>query len=176
MALRRPGFRGKPKAALDPVRAADFGAAHAAAEGLLARRDLPSQELLQKLCNQGYDRVVAEEAVAELSARGAVDDARFAANFVAYHAGRGQGPLRIRQELKARVPDDQIEQALEAYPDWPALVRRVRSGKFGAAVPADWQSKARQARFLQYRGFSADHIRLALGSDFDESELPGPAD
>jgi len=44
----------------------------------------------------------------------------------------------------------------------------VRARRFGAEVPADWREKARQARFLQYRGFSADHIRSALGaSDFE---------
>jgi regulatory protein len=34
-------------------------------------------------------------------------------------------------------------------------------------VPESWPEKARQARFLQYRGFSSDHIRAALGADFD---------
>jgi regulatory protein len=46
-------------------------------------------------------------------------------------------------------------------------VTEVRNRKFGPEPPADWPEKARQARFLQYRGFSSDHIRLALGADFD---------
>jgi SOS response regulatory protein OraA/RecX len=37
-------------------------------------------------------------------------------------------------------------------------------------IPESWSDKARQARFLQYRGFSSDHIRFALGSDFDPDD------
>jgi len=32
-------------------------------------------------------------------------------------------------------------------------------------VPKRWPEKAREARFLQYRGFSTDHIRSALGAE-----------
>ena len=53
------------------------------------------------------------------------------------------------------------EAALADGPDWAALARQVRQGRFGARPPADWREKARQARFLQYRGFSSDHIRAA---------------
>jgi regulatory protein len=43
----------------------------------------------------------------------------------------------------------------------------VRTAKFGRQPPASWADKARQARFLQYRGFSSDHIRAATGADPD---------
>jgi SOS response regulatory protein OraA/RecX len=40
-------------------------------------------------------------------------------------------------------------------------------------VPKDWPGKARQMRFLQYRGFSKDHIASALGgSGADDPEFP----
>ncbi len=171
MAIRRT--RPDP---LDPARAVDFGAVHAAAVTLLARRDFPSGELREKLTDKGYDRSVVAEVVEELRESGAVNDERYAGNFVAYHAGRGQGPARIRQELRGSLDPALVEAAIEAYADWAALVRRVRTSKFGPDVPADWKSKARQARFLQYRGFSADHIRLALGGSFDESEPLDAAD
>jgi regulatory protein len=100
-----------------------------------------------------------------------LDDGRFAEAFVTAHADRGQGPHRIREELKALVPSDVAQAALAAGPDWGALARRVRAAKFGPEAPPDWKTKARQARFLQYRGFSADHIRRAFGGDFDESVL-----
>jgi regulatory protein len=95
---------------------------------------------------------------------------------VSYHAGRGQGPQRIRFDLRGWVAEPFIEAALAAGYDWGAAARRVRASKFGAEPPTDWKTKARQARFLQYRGFSADHIRLALGGDYDESELADQAD
>jgi regulatory protein len=161
---------------LDPARAGDFGAAHAAAIALLARRDFPSGELRAKLAEKGYNREVVAEVVEELRERGAVNDERYAGNFVAYHAGRGQGPARIRRDLRGALEPELLEAALDSYADWAALARRVRASKFGASVPADWKSKARQARFLQYRGFSADHIWLALGGSFDESEPFDAAD
>ena len=65
------------------------------------------------------------------------------------------------------MPSDLVEVALAEGPDWRALVTEVRNRKFGPEPPPDWPEKARQARFLQYRGFSSDHIRLALGADFD---------
>jgi regulatory protein len=35
--------------------------------------------------------------------------------------------------------------------------------RFGEDVPAEWKERARQARFLEYRGFTGDQIREALG-------------
>lgn len=58
------------------------------------------------------------------------------------------------------------EPALQAE-DWPERARDTRRRKFGAELPTEWAEKVRQSKFLQYRGFSSDHIRLALGKDFD---------
>jgi len=107
-------------------------------------------------------------AVAELASEGVVNDERYAHNYVAYHAARGQGPVRIAAELKGMgLAAPLIDVALASAPDWRMLARQARSARFGPAPPADWPDKARQARFLQYRGFSADHIRAATGADPD---------
>ncbi len=60
-----------------------------------------------------------------------------------------------------------IDAALGSVADWAGLAREVRRRRFGAAAPKVWREKGRQARFLQYRGFSNDHIRTALGPDFE---------
>jgi len=144
------------------------GAAREAAISLLARRDYASGELRVKLEQRGHDGSTAAAVVAELIDERILNDARYAANYVTYHAGRGQGPLRITADLKALgVADDVIETALAAGPDWRALAHEVRVRKFGAQEPSGWPEKARQARFLQYRGFSSDHIRSALGAAAD---------
>ncbi len=50
-----------------------------------------------------------------------LDDARYLENFVAYHAARGQGPLRIRVDLRRHgLQGSQVEAYLDAYPDWIA--------------------------------------------------------
>src|SRR5262245_39633854 len=93
----------------------------AAAIGLLARRDFASGELRQKLEHQGYDKEVAAETVAELVESRLLNDARYAENYVSYHADRGEGPLRIEADLKALdLPGELIQAALDAGPDWKA--------------------------------------------------------
>jgi regulatory protein len=126
-----------------------------AAIALLARRDFLCRELTERLARKGF----AESAAAR---------ARCAQNYVDYHAGRGRGPIRIAAELRRRgLGNELIEAALAGGPDWSTLARSVARAKFGPQPPAGWAQRARQARFLQYRGFSADHIRAATGADAD---------
>jgi len=157
---------GDPEKAL--AKARDPDAARMAAVAQLARRDFATGELRQKLERQGFHREVAAAVVAELIEERALDDGRYAENYVAYSVGRGQGPLRISADLKALgVPSELVEAALASGPDWRVLAREVRARKFGAEPPEEWAEKTRQARFLQYRGFSSDHIRAATGAEID---------
>jgi regulatory protein len=159
---------GKRRKSMESQLAGDVAAAREAGIRLLAQRDFASGELRAKLEQQGYHGPVAATAVAELAQERALNDVRYAENYVSYHAERGQGPLRIATDLKALgLPGEVIEAALAMGPDWDTLAREVRLRKFGAEQPPEWPEKARQARFLQYRGFSSDHIRSALGADFD---------
>jgi len=152
----------------DAERADDSAAARAAAVALLARRDLPSGELRDRLAARGFGPEATAAALDALAAEGALDDERYAHNYVAYHAGRGRGPVRIGADLRAcGLSAEVIDAALAEGPDWHAAAAAARARRFGKAAPADWRAKARQARFLQYRGFSADHIRAATGADPD---------
>jgi regulatory protein len=51
--------------------------------------------------------------------------------------------------------------------DWAATARELRRRRFGVSPPGDYPERARQARFLQYRGFTAEQIRAALGPGED---------
>ena len=132
----------------------------------LARREYGQTELVNKLVNKGYMRQVAEQAIVELTAAGLQSDQRFAANFVRSRISQGKGPVRMRSELGQRGIDDiGIVQAIEATgTDWYELACTVRLKKFGDARPADFKAKAKQMRFLQYRGFEHDHIKAATGA------------
>ncbi|MGC4029955.1 MAG: regulatory protein RecX [Steroidobacteraceae bacterium] len=133
--------------------------------GLLARREYATGELSAVLGRKGYSREAIQAAVEELAGERLLDDVRYAASLVRVLTGRGQGPSRIRQELAAAaLPAGLIESALaESGQDWAALAREVRRRKFGQELPSAWPERARQMRFLQYRGFSTDHIASALG-------------
>jgi len=140
---------------------------------LLGRRDFASFELRHKLLAKGHAAAVIDDTLTALKTERLLNDERFLDNFVRAHAGRGQGPARIRQELRQLgFSAEPIETALTAGPDFVALCREVRVRKFGARPPGSWAEKGKQARFLQYRGFSSDHIRLAMGQDPDSSENP----
>jgi regulatory protein len=159
---------GKRRKPMEPERAGDVAAAREAGISLLARRDFASGELRERLEQRGYQGPVAAVAVAELLEQRVLNDARYAENYVSHHADRGQGPVRIAADLKALgLSSELVEASIAAGPDWQTLARKARLRKFGPAAPSDWSEKARQARFLQYRGFSSDHIRSALGADFD---------
>jgi regulatory protein len=138
----------------------------------IARREHSRAELIEKLTSQGYVPAIAGEAVESLAGERLVDDARYAESFVRSHVARGQGPRRIRQAIApARLDPGLVETALAQAVDWAALAREVRQRKFGAQPPEDWAERSRQARFLQYRGFSNDHIRSALGGSEADLEL-----
>jgi regulatory protein len=86
-------------------------------------------------------------------------------------------------ELRERgVPDEEGEQALAASGvDWAASATRERQRRFGAPPPREYRERAKQARFLQYRGFSTDQIRAALGPGADPTadaavDAAGPDD
>ena len=147
---------------------ADDVEARAIATALLARRDFASKELSEKLDAKGFTPAATEVVIADLTRAGLLNDERFAQNYVASHARRGQGPVRIAAELRrSGLEANLIDAALAAGPDWSALARKVCQAKFGLQPPDSWTARARRARFLQYRGFSSDHIRAATGVEPD---------
>jgi regulatory protein len=153
---------------VDAERRADPGAVRAAAVTLLARRDFAHRELHDKLTSRGFDAASVTAVLAELSGERLLDDERYAQNYVSFHARRGQGPVRIAADLRQHgLSGESIDAALASGPDWHALARSARVARFGPKAPGSWAEKARQARFLQYRGFSSDHIRTATGADPD---------
>ncbi len=155
-----------PRPPPTPEQAADPGRARMLALGLLARRDFATGELREALRKRGCLPAVTEELVRELAEEGLLNEARYAENYVSWHAGRGQGPLRIAADLRRQgVPDTLVTASIAAREDWVQLAAKACRAKFGGRVPRSWPEKARQMRFLQYRGFSADHIRAAVGAD-----------
>jgi regulatory protein len=145
-----------------------------AAVRLLSRREHSTEELKRKLAAKGYPEASIATVLDKLGKKKWVSDERFAANYVHHHARRGQGPVRIRAELRQQgIADSQIQQEIAGgEQDWNGLAAEVRRRKFGAALPKSPSERAKQARFLQYRGFNSDQIRAALKFDPDVDEEP----
>ena len=167
MRRRRPERGAAPALAAD-----DHPAARLVALRLLNRRDFCAAELTTRLVERGAGQPTAAAVVAELGRERLVDDARYAEHYVAWHASRGQGPLRIAHELKELgVAGATVEQAVDATSAaWRERCQKLRRRRFSDEPPKEWKERARQARFLQYRGFSADQIRAALGNDVELDE------
>ena len=91
------------------------------------------------------------------------DDSRFAESYIHHRAGRGYGPIKIRAELKRRGVEEVLSAALfeELEIDWSERVQVAWRKKF-ACPASDFRERAKQARFLQYRGFTHDHIAAVL--------------
>lgn len=149
----------------------DWNAAtvEATAVRLLARREHSRMELAQKLGARGVPAALLDEVLESLAARRLQSDERYAESLVTSRTGRGQGPVRIRRELAQRgVAAPLIDAALEAAAaDWFELARQARRRRFGDDPPDGWNERVRQSRFLEYRGFSSEQIRFALGGDGD---------
>jgi len=159
----------RPRKADADAAGADERAVRTAALALLAGRDFGCTELARRLERRGYPSGVVAAVVDGLVAERLLSDTRYVEQFIRQHAGRGHGPVRIRADLRERgVPDDEVDAGLlAAGEDWAGLARETRRRRFGVSPPGDYPERARQARFLQYRGFSNEHIRAALGPGED---------
>jgi regulatory protein len=148
---------------------ADERTVRTAALALLAGRDFGRTELARRLERRGYPSGVVAAVVDGLVAERLLSESRYVEQFIRQHAGRGHGPVRIRADLRERgVPDDEVEAGFAAADeDWAGLARLARQRRFGVSPPGDYPERARQARFLQYRGFTGEQIRAALGPGDD---------
>jgi len=127
--------------------------------------------LRRKLLDKGYDPGILAGVIERLTAERLVDDRRYVDNFVVYHAARGQGPLRVRMQLRQiGLTGEIVESALANFPEWSLKMQEARKKKFGAALPSDYAERQRQAKFLSYRGFTGAQIRAGLGFDTDLNE------
>ncbi len=158
----------------------------------LSRRELSQKELRQKLLDKDQDSEKVEALLIEFAEKGYQSDERCAYMLIREAIRKGRGKRHILDsfrehgislpdsldELIAKadidslkdgtVLDDDVE---DAEIDWLKLAVEARSKKYGDTPPKDPKDKARQLRFLQYRGFEMDVCFDALKfslKDLDE--------
>ena len=131
---------------------------------LLASREHSRWELHRKLRTRAADDSLLEQLLDDLEAEGSLSDRRYTESYVDARRRKGFGPLRIRQELQERGVDRELIQHCldEGAHDWDAHLDRVLQRKFGTTRPSDYRARAKQARFLEYRGFPPERIRARL--------------
>ena len=138
-----------------------------AAMNLLARREHSQQELLRKLMLKSFSADDCLQIIAQLATEGLQADARFAEAYTNSRVSKGYGPQRINQELTQRgIAAELAKQTLQMRDDWQMLAAQVRAKRFGPVLPTEAKAKAQQIRFMQYRGFSHEHIRAVFNPEW----------
>jgi regulatory protein len=138
--------------------------------GLLATREHSRGELARKLAARGFAEQEIGMTLDALAEAGLIDEDRLAEAYVAERLHKGFGPLRIRQELRAKgLSNELIAPHLRlAQQDLLGLIAAAHDKRFGPADAADARERARRGRFLEYRGFPADLVaRFLHGSRQD---------
>jgi len=132
--------------------------------GYLTRREYSRAELYRKL--QPY--VVDEDLDAlleDFKSRGWLSDARYADQMV--HARQGKyGSLKVAHELRSRgLSEELVNKAVaEVRQEDRETARNLWRKKFGAPARSreEW---AKQARYLQSRGFGTETIKAVLSGE-----------
>ncbi|QVW24538.1 recombination regulator RecX [Pseudomonas hormoni] len=138
---------------------------------LLARREHGRVELTRKLRQRGALPEMIDTALDRLTEEGLLSESRYLESFVSYRARSGYGPLRIREELSQRgLQRNDIELALrESGINWQEQLEDTWRRKFSGHLPIDTRERAKQGRFLSYRGYSMEMIsRLFSGRGMDD--------
>ncbi len=128
----------------------------------LARREHSRAELSTKLGRYSTDKAAIEGLLDALTSENLLSERRAAQSIVRARADR-QGAMRVAGELRARGISGELAQEVlrDLQETELARARALWERKFGAAA-VDAQSRARQMRFLQARGFSTDVIRTVV--------------
>lgn len=134
---------------------------------LLARRDYSRAELRLRLLPGADSADLLDAELDRLQGANLLSDTRYARQRVTVR-GQRYGDARLRQELRQRgVSDEEIANALPEAGDELSRCQQVWARKF-SQLPTSAAERARQMRFLHYRGFSSDVIRQVLCGVGDE--------
>lgn len=137
---------------------------------LLGNREHSCLELQNKLSTRSEDPLLITKVIEELICKGYQSDQRFTESYIRSRVRKGYGEVRLTLELRKKgINNELIKQTLLAADvDWFEVARQVKEKKFGPAYEISFAKRAKQQRFLQYRGFNFDQIHFAVSKQTDE--------
>ena len=156
----------------------------------LSRREYGRAELKQKLLDKEQDPDSIDTLLDEFAQKGYQSDYRTTLMLIRESIRKGRGRGHIRQEFYKKNIDmpsnidelidmanteseefsefvDEDEDSLVEGVDWLKLAVTARTKKYGDHIPTEQKEKAKQLRFLQYRGFNGDVCFQALNYTLD---------
>ena len=129
---------------------------------VLTRKEYSKKDLIEKLALYAENREEVLILVDELSRENYQSDQRVAEMVVRSQIRKGKGPNRIKLALRAKSIDKELAQNDMNEIDWYDEAYQLKVKKYGVDVSKDPKIKAKQIRFLQYRGFEMDAIMKAI--------------
>ena len=137
---------------------------------VLTRKEYSKLDLIEKLTLYAENREEVLELVEELARENYQSDQRVAEMVVRSQIRRGKGPNRIKLALNAKKIDKSLAQSDIQEIDWYQQAYQLKVKKYGLDVATDPKLKAKQIRFLQYRGFEMDAIMKAIRRNAHDDE------
>ncbi|MEM9103381.1 MAG: regulatory protein RecX [Pseudomonadota bacterium] len=127
---------------------------------MIAKREHSRAQIENKLRSKAFDTDAINAILDEMEQKNWLNDERFAEMFIHGRVSRGQGPIRIANELKVRGVNSRIiQEQLDAYDiDWLQLCQETAEKRFGSPLPNDKNDRVKVNRFLLYRGYSQSLI------------------
>lgn len=136
---------------------------------VLTRKEYSKADLIEKLALYAEHRDEVIALVEELARENYQSDQRVAEMMLSSQKRKGKGPNRIKLALKNKKINSELIQDELKETDWVAEAYSLKVKKFGKTVERDPKLKAKQIRFLQYRGFDLDTIfKVITRKDFDD--------
>lgn len=135
---------------------------------LLGKREYAAAELAQKLQVYASEEDDIGALITDFQARGWLSDARYAEQLV--HARQARyGAAKVAHELREKGVDDSLiaEAVAGLQENEAARASEVWRKKFKAA-PTTREEWAKQARFLQSRGFTFEVIKQILNRQAED--------
>jgi len=132
---------------------------------LLARREHSEKELKQKLSRYDFESDLIDGVLEELIERDYLNDWRFARLWMSHRIDKGYGPYQVESGVIAKGVSRFIaaEILIELDVDWMQHLHQVYGSRYSRGCLDD-DERLKQARFLQYRGFSREMISELLWS------------
>ena len=129
---------------------------------VLTRKEYSKVELIEKLALYAESRDEVISLVEELSAQHYQSDQRVAEMMLSSQKRKGKGPNQIKIKLKNKKVDSALIAEELKETDWAEQAYQLKVKKYGLDVTKDQKLKAKQIRFLMYRGFEMDAIIKAI--------------
>jgi len=133
----------------------------------LAMREHSRLELFNKLKVKDFaEGVDLDKLLDELSEKSYLNEERFTECFIRSRVNRGQGRLKITNELQRKgISQTLIQQSMKKNEiDWYQIATVQIEKKYGESKPEDYKEKTKRMRFLSSRGFDTYIIRDIIES------------